>query len=218
MICDCFLILIYTDWPCALSSPRLDKFAHYKSPLSLLSLLLFCEEIHRSSFDSSHKGLVLRITWHHNCITPQYVPYRLIRENSRLCWYVWGPSMSWFRNNNANESDEMFPKSWHISHISVAIYQMPTIHLNVITVETILVFWIVFVFIVVIFIRYRLSDAQIKSATLPYPSKSVTNISKFRSYRWTTLLRSFQSLFWFDQFPCKNMVSNLIAYIIRHRS
>ena len=39
MICDCFSIVIYTDWPCALSSPRLDKFAHYKSPL-LLSLLL----------------------------------------------------------------------------------------------------------------------------------------------------------------------------------
>ena len=29
----CFSIVIYTDWPCALSSPRLDKFAHYKSPL-----------------------------------------------------------------------------------------------------------------------------------------------------------------------------------------
>ena len=36
-----FSIVIYTDWPCALSSPRLHKFAHNKSPLlSLLSLLL----------------------------------------------------------------------------------------------------------------------------------------------------------------------------------
>ena len=40
MICDCFSIVIYTDWTCALSSPRLDKFAHYKSPLLLLSLPL----------------------------------------------------------------------------------------------------------------------------------------------------------------------------------
>ena len=36
-----FSIVIYTDWPCALSSPRLGKFAHYKSPLLLLCLMLW---------------------------------------------------------------------------------------------------------------------------------------------------------------------------------
>ena len=33
MICECFWVVINTDWPCALSRPRLNKFAHYKSPL-----------------------------------------------------------------------------------------------------------------------------------------------------------------------------------------
>ena len=42
MICDCFPIVIYTYWPCALSSPRLDKFAHYKSPLFIHYYYCYC--------------------------------------------------------------------------------------------------------------------------------------------------------------------------------
>ena len=40
MICDCFSVMIYTDWPWALSNLRQDGFAHYKSLLLLLLLLL----------------------------------------------------------------------------------------------------------------------------------------------------------------------------------
>ena len=42
-LCDCLLIVIYTDWPCVLRSPRLDKFAHYKSSLFYHYLYCNCE-------------------------------------------------------------------------------------------------------------------------------------------------------------------------------
>ena len=89
MICECFTIVIFTDWPCALSSPRLNKFAHYKSPLlyhhylsETMTLLQFFQiQSHPTDLFLRHQDTV-SISLHS---IPSYTP---IRQRPGYCFNI----------------------------------------------------------------------------------------------------------------------------------